>query len=1305
MYRKHLRNLLSKLTVLGSIAILLFGLVTPMTVAAETTVESNAEDQAKTIKLDPSYQHAPFDGWGTALVWFANVTGGWPDEIRNELADALFGEDGLNFNIARYNIGGQDSPETEPYMRPGGAVPGYWNRPAEFSPPDNAGDDWVEQEDWWDPTNPEHWNFNKDKNQQWWLKAAQTRGADTFEAFSNSAPYFMTQSGFTSGNWNSAEDNLQQDQYQNFATYLTRVVEHLETEMNIDISTLSPVNEPNTDYWGAKGRQEGSHWDPASQAKMINEVSKQIEALNLDVNVAAMDETNPEKFRNNWYQYDDATKANVGQMNVHTYWPGARSAVRDLAKIEDKPLWMSEVDLGPGGIPQDFDNIEPGLALSERITSDLSNLESQAWVLWQAIEDEENMNAEHENMNWGLIQVDFDPEDFSTLEWHENKKYYAMGNYSKFIRPGYQVINADDTNTLAAIDKQGKQVVVVYTNQSESAQPIDIDISGFETIGDTAAATPYVTSATDNIAEKASVKVVDESLSTTVAPKSVTTFVISDVSGVDVDAGVVKEDVAYKLVNKNSGLVLDKKEDQTSVVQENVSRNKVGQEWTFEKVTDGYSNKEMYEIVNTETGNVLTNQDGSVVLAADENLSTQRWILSTNGNEYTFINEASGTLLEVGGQSKEAGAAVSLWQANAGANQTWTIVEVGITSIELQTVWTTPGKEPVLPTSVMATYGDGETVVKPVTWDQIAKESYEAEGQFVVEGSVEGASVKAKATVYVSEIATIQESKVKTIPGKRPNLPETVVAQLHVGAHVTVPVTWEDIDQKLYEDTNKFTVNGSVKGTGVKAVAHVQVLEAGIENLALNTGSEFPKASASFTGEWDHVNNLNDGVKEGSARWTNWDPNSWRENDWVQIDLGEEKEITEVKFTFYDDNGGTRPPESVNLEYWNGSEWIAIPNTELNVEGEDEAVINMTPLTTSMVRANLTAMADACIAIREIELMGIGDTPSLGSNALLDDILINGESLQGFESEKLAYDMELEADATVPSVEVVTHDLFASYELVLPTSLPGKAMINVTSEDEKATKTYEVNFTKAKEEEQPPGDGDGTPGDENEPPGEEQPPGDGEEPPGDGNEPPKDGDETPDEGDETPGEEAPSKEITVELGETIEVHAGTVISINGSNSKITLPDDLPEGTTLLIKKVSADPDGLKQAGDVYDFVFTYPGDDSYHGTFSLSLDYDQESFNSEDVSIYYLNEANDNWEKQGGSAKDGNVTLEVSHFSTYGVFAADVDKSTADSNSNDDEEQPLPDTATNTFNFLLVGLVLLLVGGISMWVVRRKFKS
>lgn len=62
----------------------------------------------------------------------------------------------------------------------------------------------------------------------------------------------MTQSGYVSGNWDANKDNLKQDQYDNFATYLTTVVDHLQKDLGIAFKTLSPVNEPNTNYWGAK---------------------------------------------------------------------------------------------------------------------------------------------------------------------------------------------------------------------------------------------------------------------------------------------------------------------------------------------------------------------------------------------------------------------------------------------------------------------------------------------------------------------------------------------------------------------------------------------------------------------------------------------------------------------------------------------------------------------------------------------------------------------------------------------------------------------------------------------------------------------------------------------------------------------------------------------------------------------------------------------------------------------------------------------------------------------------------------------
>src|SRR5688572_10261181 len=83
------------------------------------------------VHIDPSYQQPAFEGWGTSLVWMANATGGYPDEIRRKLVDMVFGADGLNLNIARYNIGGGNAPDVRAdYMKVGATMPGFWKAPA-----------------------------------------------------------------------------------------------------------------------------------------------------------------------------------------------------------------------------------------------------------------------------------------------------------------------------------------------------------------------------------------------------------------------------------------------------------------------------------------------------------------------------------------------------------------------------------------------------------------------------------------------------------------------------------------------------------------------------------------------------------------------------------------------------------------------------------------------------------------------------------------------------------------------------------------------------------------------------------------------------------------------------------------------------------------------------------------------------------------------------------------------------------------------------------------------------------------------
>ncbi|MGG1672224.1 hypothetical protein ACIFOE_16555, partial [Paenibacillus sp. NRS-1783] len=66
---------------------------------------------------------------------------------------------------------------------------------------------------------------------------------------------------------------------------------------------------------------------------------------------------------------------------------------------------------------------------------------ASAWVYWQAVDSAEG---------WGFFKNVLN--DTQTTSYTVNQTYYVVGNYSKFIRPGYKIIGMSNANTLAAYD-------------------------------------------------------------------------------------------------------------------------------------------------------------------------------------------------------------------------------------------------------------------------------------------------------------------------------------------------------------------------------------------------------------------------------------------------------------------------------------------------------------------------------------------------------------------------------------------------------------------------------------------------------------------------------------------------------------------------------------------------------------------------------------------------------------------------------------------------------------------------------------
>lgn len=135
----------------------------------------------------------------------------------------------------------------------------------------------------------------------------------------------------------------------------------------------------------------------------------------------------------------------------------------------------------------------------------------------------------------------------------------------------------------------------------------------------------------------------------------------------------------------------------------------------------------------------------------------------------------------------------------------------------------------------------------------------------------------------------------------------------------------------------------------------------------------------------------------------------------------------------------------------------------------------------------------------------------------------------------------------------------------------------------------------------------------------------------------------------------------VNLGASAIVEAGKTVRVPNANVAVTMPNDLPAGTNIKLeliegKNIPETGENLKVAGSVIDVTLTFPpGHENYQGKYTLTLPYDKNNYAADKISIYYFNEDKEEWEKQQDNSEvdstNGTVSVDVNHFSTYGVLA------------------------------------------------------
>nr|WP_237401638.1 glycoside hydrolase [Saccharibacillus sp. WB 17] len=467
------------------------------------------EKEVIPITVDLSAKQQTFEGWGTSLAWWANVVGGWSTERRTEIVEKLYdAEKGLGLNIARYNIGGTKD-EHDPYLHYGKAILSYQNE-------------------------DRSWDWSRDARQR--AVAQQIREIaeqPIFEAFSNSPPWWMTGSydphaedgadGCTTGGLDGT-GNLRVGSETEFADYLTETVKHFRDEWGLVFRTLAPFNEPVADWWKYRiAKQEGAHIGPEQQQAVIREVHAALAAKGLtETAISASDESLVRMALETWQAFAPDVKEYVAQVNTHTYPDPEHDPLplRDAVSADGKKLWMSEVGYENGQHPtvdpQSMDGVMP---LARGIARDLNDMRAEAWVYWQAVESDVS--------TWGLIFAPFEHNESEDYALY--KQYYALGNYSRFIRPGSVILRSGGAGSVAAFDPSRRRLVIVTLNDSDTESVhyrYRIEGRDFAASALPIVVRAYRTTADENLAQLDAVHGDRDGFVAEAIPGSVTTYVI-----------------------------------------------------------------------------------------------------------------------------------------------------------------------------------------------------------------------------------------------------------------------------------------------------------------------------------------------------------------------------------------------------------------------------------------------------------------------------------------------------------------------------------------------------------------------------------------------------------------------------------------------------------------------------------------------------------------------------------------------------------------------------------------------------------
>jgi glucuronoarabinoxylan endo-1,4-beta-xylanase len=350
------------------------------------------------------------------------------------------------------------------------------------------------------------------------LQMAVARGARVWAA-SWSPPASMKSNGSViCNNNNTGASSLNASSYQAFANWQSNYIGSLSL-LGISLYAISPQNEPDycpTYYEGAS--MSAAQFDTYVKDNLGPTMAAAGQTSTLILMPETSDCANLAGHADTAFT-DSAAMAYLGIAACHDYDYDASTGGKQInlsqsaysdASNHGKKYWETEVFGQVAGNSGSYDpSITDALAWAQQIHNWMTVANANAWHWWTVFAG----GSDNESL-------------YGTDRTTPAKRLWAIGNFSRFVRPGFVRIDATSAPQSGVLVSAYKQIssgnfAIVVINRNASSVSQEFSLAGFTS----SSVTPWITSASLNLSQQSSVSVSESSFTFTLPADSITTFV------------------------------------------------------------------------------------------------------------------------------------------------------------------------------------------------------------------------------------------------------------------------------------------------------------------------------------------------------------------------------------------------------------------------------------------------------------------------------------------------------------------------------------------------------------------------------------------------------------------------------------------------------------------------------------------------------------------------------------------------------------------------------------------------------------